>query len=68
LAQGPTGPNKALEFAETRCVFVSLGGGLNGQCLPSRFIAEADWLVLIYDNAPDIETVIAQSARISRRR
>jgi hypothetical protein len=52
-------PDDALEFAVDKCVFVSLGGGVNGQCLPSRFVADADWLVLLYDRAPDIETVIA---------
>jgi hypothetical protein len=55
-------PRDALEFAIHKCVFLSSGGkeiGLNGQCLPTRFIGEADWLILIYDDAPDIETVIA---------
>lgn len=52
-------PDDARRFAIDKLVFVSCGGGLNGQCLPSRFIAEADWLVLIYDRAQDLETVIA---------
>jgi len=51
-------PNDALEFAVEKCVFFSCGGGLNGQCLPARFVAEAEWAILIYDRAPDIETVI----------
>jgi hypothetical protein len=33
-------PDDALEFAIAKCAFFSCGGGLNGQCLPSRFITE----------------------------
>jgi hypothetical protein len=52
-------PDDALDLAIEKCVFFSCGGGVNAQCLPTRLIGEADWLVLIYDLAPDIETVIA---------
>lgn len=52
-------PDDVLEFAIDKCAFFSLGGAGNGQCLPSRFIEGAEWLLLIYDDAPDIETVIA---------
>jgi predicted Zn-dependent protease len=40
-------------------VFFSIGAGSNGQCLPSRFADGAEWLILIDNDAPDIETVIA---------
>jgi len=35
------------------------GGATNGQCLPSRFVADADWLIVLDDRSPDLETVIA---------
>jgi hypothetical protein len=52
-------PDDVLDVAIDKCAFFSLGGAGNGQCLPSRFIEGAEWLLLIYDDAPDIETVIA---------
>jgi hypothetical protein len=52
-------PDDALEFVVDKCAFFSIGGGSNGQCLPSRFTGEAEWLILIDNDAPDLETVIA---------
>ena len=40
-------------------MFVSAGGALNGQCLPTRFLSHVEWFILIYDDAPDLETIIA---------
>ena len=50
-----------LEFAIDSCAFFSIGRAGNAQCLPSRFVTEfgADWIIVIYDGAPDLETVIA---------
>src|SRR5215210_4462326 len=52
-------PNEVLEFAISECVFVSVGEGLAGQCLPARFVADAKWLINLYESATGLETIVA---------
>jgi hypothetical protein len=52
-------PADVLDFAITKCIFVSAGSAQkNGQCLP-KWCLHGDWLILLNDQSPDLETVIA---------
>ena len=40
-------PAEVLDFVIDRCVLLSLGDAVNGQTMPGRFLADAEWVLLV---------------------
>jgi hypothetical protein len=52
-------PGDALDLAVDKCLFLSVGSAVSGQTQPKWVYEPREWLILLYDQAPNLETLIA---------